>query len=144
MRVLVIPAAGRGSRLGGTIPKAMVPVNGRPMLAWLADLYRPMVDALVIVAHSTTRDTISDEVASYGLPFAVTVQPEPTGMLDAVVLGCEAAEQWSPDRVWVTWCDQVAVHPETTARLAAAEARTVAVTVSCLRFAAGLVTCHTR
>src|SRR6185503_16051997 len=50
-RVLVVPAAGRGSRLGGSVPKALVEVAGRPMLAWLLSLYRPWIAGLVVVAH---------------------------------------------------------------------------------------------
>ena len=51
MRLLIIPAAGRGSRLGAGRPKPLVHVNGRPMLDHLADLYRPHVDHIVVVAH---------------------------------------------------------------------------------------------
>ena len=32
---LLIPAAGRGERLGGTVSKALVPVHGRPLLSFL-------------------------------------------------------------------------------------------------------------
>ena len=42
-------------------------------------------------------------------------------MLDAVLIGCDAAASLGPRRVWVSWCDQLAVHPRTIARLAAAE-----------------------
>ncbi len=117
-RVLVVPAAGRGSRLGGSVPKALVEVAGRPMLAWLLSLYRPWIAGLVVVAHPSTRDAILDVVNGAGVPSAMVVQTEPTGMLDAVLLGCEAAARWSPDRIWITWCDQIAVHPQTLARLA--------------------------
>ena len=81
--MLVVPAAGRGSRLGSPLPKALVSVP---------------------------------------LPSEVALQAEPTGMLDAVLLGCEVAARWSPRRVVITWCDQVAVHPATVARLADREA----------------------
>jgi molybdopterin-guanine dinucleotide biosynthesis protein A len=47
MRALIIPAAGRGSRLGTSTPKALVPINGRPMLDHLADLYAPLVQHIV-------------------------------------------------------------------------------------------------
>jgi bifunctional UDP-N-acetylglucosamine pyrophosphorylase/glucosamine-1-phosphate N-acetyltransferase len=117
-RALVIPAAGRGSRLGGSVPKALVEVAGRPMLGWLIELYRPWVSGVVVVAHPTTREAIRDAIESYDLPLDVVVQAEPTGMLDAVLLGCVAAARWLPERIWITWCDQIAVHPDTVARLA--------------------------
>ena len=123
-RVLVVPAAGRGSRLRASLPKALVPVAGRPMLGWLADLYRPWVSAVVVVAQPSARDALRGVLAEAGVRPVVAVQPEPTGMLDAVSLGCAAARPLSPDRVWVTWCDQVAVRAETIGRMARAEPET--------------------
>ena len=120
-RVLVVPAAGRGSRLSASLPKALVPVAGRPMLSWLADLYRPWVSAVVVVAQPATQDAARVVLADAGVRPVVTVQTEPTGMLDAVLLGCEAAKPLSPDRVWITWCDQIAVRPDTVSRLAQEE-----------------------
>jgi CTP:molybdopterin cytidylyltransferase MocA len=120
-RALVVPAAGRGSRLGGAVSKALVEVAGHPMLTWLLTLYRPWVQGVVVVAHPSARAAIQHLLDGQNLRFAVVDQAEPTGMLDAVSLGCAAAARWSPDRVWITWCDQVAVHPDTVARLASRE-----------------------
>jgi CTP:molybdopterin cytidylyltransferase MocA len=120
-RVLVVPAAGQGSRLGADRPKALVPVLGRPMLHRLLDLYRPAVGAAVVVASPGARDAIAEGVAGLDLPVTVAVQDAPTGMLDAVLLGCAAAAPAAPSRVWITWCDQVAVLPATVERLAEAE-----------------------
>jgi hypothetical protein len=44
-------------------------------------------------------------------------QQQPTGMLDAILLAAEAAAQEIRDRVWITWCDQIGVHPDTIATL---------------------------
>ena len=121
MRVLVVPAAGQGSRLGADRPKALVPVLGRPMLHRLFDLYRPVVGAAVVVASPGGREAIAGAVADLDLPVTIAVQEAPTGMLDAVLLGCDAAVPAAPTRIWITWCDQVAVKPVTVERLAAAE-----------------------
>lgn len=119
--MLVVPAAGRGSRLGGAVSKALVEVAGQPMLAWLLALYRPWVHGVVVVAHPSAREAMQDLLDRHEVRSAVVVQAEPTGMLDAVSLGCEAALRWSPDRVWITWCDQIAVHPDTLTRFARLE-----------------------
>jgi bifunctional N-acetylglucosamine-1-phosphate-uridyltransferase/glucosamine-1-phosphate-acetyltransferase GlmU-like protein len=119
-RLLVIPAAGRGSRLGGTVPKPLVPVNGRPMLDHLADLYRPFADRIVVVAHPSFAADVRAWAAGRDA-VSVTEQDHPTGMLDAICLAMPAVLSMRPDTVWITWADQIGVLPETVERLATAE-----------------------
>jgi bifunctional N-acetylglucosamine-1-phosphate-uridyltransferase/glucosamine-1-phosphate-acetyltransferase GlmU-like protein len=121
-RVLVIPAAGRGARLGASSPKVLVPVNGRAMLAHLVDLYRPFVRHVVVVASPAGAQAIDAALRAWGTPATLAIQAEPTGMLDAIGIGLAAMPPASFDRAWITWGDQVAVLPETLERLAAAEA----------------------
>ena len=116
-RLLVIPAAGLGTRLRSTLPKALVRVNGRPMVDHLLDLYAPHVEYTVIVAHpSFARDVEAwaDEAGCC----EVVCQPSPTGMLDAILLADSAVSRLRPDSIWITWCDQVGVLPPTIERLA--------------------------
>ena len=49
------------------------------------------------------------------------LQPAPTGMLDAILIGAAAAQVHGPSRVWITWGDQIAVQAATLERLAAVE-----------------------
>ena len=115
-KVLVVPAAGRGSRLRTALPKALVRVAGRPMLDWIADLYRPHVDRIAVVAHpSFVREVERWGVGAGGIE--VVEQPEPTGMLDAILCASAAALRVHPEWVWITWCDQIGVLPETVERL---------------------------
>jgi bifunctional UDP-N-acetylglucosamine pyrophosphorylase/glucosamine-1-phosphate N-acetyltransferase len=116
-RVLLIPAAGRGSRLGASVPKVLVPVAGRPMLDWLADLYRPYVQRIVLVLGPDAESTVLAHCDARHLPVASAIQEEPTGMLDAIVLAAPAIRALGADRIWITWCDQVALLPATIARL---------------------------
>jgi bifunctional N-acetylglucosamine-1-phosphate-uridyltransferase/glucosamine-1-phosphate-acetyltransferase GlmU-like protein len=44
-------------------------------------------------------------------------QPEPTGMLDAILLASDAVSTSTTHRIWITWCDQIGVHPDTIATL---------------------------
>jgi CTP:molybdopterin cytidylyltransferase MocA len=121
-RALIVPAAGRGSRLGSALPKALVPVNGRPMLAWLGELYAPHVQQVVVVASPEAASAVASCARGLPVPGTVVEQRQPTGMLDGILIGIAALAAARPDRVWVTWCDQVAVHADTARRLAAAEA----------------------
>jgi bifunctional UDP-N-acetylglucosamine pyrophosphorylase / glucosamine-1-phosphate N-acetyltransferase len=120
-RLLVIPAAGLGSRLGAQVPKVLVRVAGATMLDRLLDLYEHAVDRVVIVVNPAFAGDVQRHVASHrdALRIDCVAQPSPTGMLDAILLGLPAAERYRPSSVWVTWCDQVAVHPKTVSRLVA-------------------------
>ncbi len=50
MTVALIVAAGRGERLGGDGPKALVPLAGRPLLQWSVDVLRsiPSIERIVV------------------------------------------------------------------------------------------------
>ena len=61
------------------------------------------------------------------------VQASPTGMLDAILLAMPIVERHGPASVWVTWCDQVAVHPRTIERLGALTGGNSARPRSCCR-----------
>jgi bifunctional UDP-N-acetylglucosamine pyrophosphorylase/glucosamine-1-phosphate N-acetyltransferase len=128
-RTLLVPAAGKGSRLGSDLPKWRVPVAGRPMLDYVLDRHRPYCDHVVLVVAPESRAAAETRLAARSQPGSVVVQPDPTGMLDAILLGRDAALQSAPDRVWITWCDQVAISVLTATRLAARDAAPEAPTV---------------
>jgi 2-C-methyl-D-erythritol 4-phosphate cytidylyltransferase len=44
----IVPAAGRGERLGGGVPKALRELGGRPLLAWAVDALLPVCDVVVV------------------------------------------------------------------------------------------------
>jgi bifunctional UDP-N-acetylglucosamine pyrophosphorylase/glucosamine-1-phosphate N-acetyltransferase len=119
-RLFIVPAAGRGTRLGTATPKVLVPVNGRPMLRLILDLHAPFVSRAVIVADPSAAASIEVAARESAVPTTVTIQEAPTGMLDAILIGAGAATR-DTTRVWVSWGDQVAVQRETLARLAEAE-----------------------
>lgn len=117
-RALIIPAAGRGSRLQSDIPKVLYPIAGRPMIDHLLDLYTPFVDAFVLVVSPEFEDLVRRHCGgrkrvSYAL------QMRPDGMLPAILAAAPTLADHRPDSVWITWCDQVAIRPSTLRRLAA-------------------------
>ncbi|MFV0284940.1 MAG: 2-C-methyl-D-erythritol 4-phosphate cytidylyltransferase, partial [Demequina sp.] len=48
----VVTAAGSGSRLGADVPKALVEVQGRPLVAWAVEAVLQVADAVVVTAPS--------------------------------------------------------------------------------------------
>jgi bifunctional UDP-N-acetylglucosamine pyrophosphorylase/glucosamine-1-phosphate N-acetyltransferase len=119
-RFLVIPAAGLGSRLGAAAPKVLVRVAGVPMIDRLERLYRGFVSKIVLIVHPSFADTVRKHVSAWTTPVECLVQAQPTGMLDAILLASESVLSGDPDSTWITWCDQVAVHPATVDTLAGA------------------------
>ena len=125
-RTLVIPAAGRGTRLESDLPKVLYPIDGRPMLDYLFDRYLALVDRVVLVVHPSFEVEVRDHCAGRSVDARIVLQPTPDGMLPAILLPHDAIRGCTPDQIWITWCDQVAVRSATIrrmARLAEAEDR---------------------
>jgi bifunctional UDP-N-acetylglucosamine pyrophosphorylase / glucosamine-1-phosphate N-acetyltransferase len=117
-RVLIVPAAGRGTRLGGAQPKALVPVAGRPMLDHVLQLHARTADRAVVVVAPACITMFEHYQGSDRPPVDLVVQPEPTGMLDAILAAAPVVARDRPRRVGITWCDQIALSPETVWRVA--------------------------
>jgi bifunctional UDP-N-acetylglucosamine pyrophosphorylase/glucosamine-1-phosphate N-acetyltransferase len=118
-RLLIIPAAGRGTRLGSDGPKVLFPVAGRPMLDHLLDRYGPFVDRVVVVVAPAAEELVRRHLRAIGRDAECVVQPEPTGMLPAILCARPAVDAARPRHVWITWCDQIAISVQTVERLAA-------------------------
>jgi bifunctional UDP-N-acetylglucosamine pyrophosphorylase / glucosamine-1-phosphate N-acetyltransferase len=115
--VMVIPAAGLGSRLKSSVPKLLFPVNGRPMVDYLLHLYAPVVESFIIVLSPSAVDQARNYCTRYDLDIQYAVQETPSGMLDAVLIPWERICIRRPQDIWITWCDQIAIHPQTVANL---------------------------
>ena len=120
-RVLVVPAAGMGTRLGSAVPKALTMVAGRPMIDHVLSWAVPYCARAVVVAHPAARLSMAAYAASAPLPIDIVVQAQPTGMLDAILLARGAVDATVAERVWICWCDQVLLSQTTAARVAARE-----------------------
>ena len=124
-RLMIIPAAGSGSRLESHLPKAIFPVLGRPMIEYLFDLYAPFVERFVLVVNPASEGAVRACCESVGVPVEFTIQESPTGMLDAILIPHDVVDRAQPDEIWITWCDQIAVSSRTVQRLAEAAAKSV-------------------
>ena len=103
----VIPAAGRGSRLGFDKPKILYPVGGRPILEWLLDFLAPNCSRIVFVLSPGGREHVEAELDRL-IPgrFETVIQEVPLGMGDAVQIGLDAVHT---TQVALVWGDQVAL-----------------------------------
>jgi len=120
---VIIPAAGTGSRLGAGLPKLLVPVNGRPMILHLLELYANVAERVVVVVSPSALGQVSAVLDGAVPPVSLVVQQQATGMLDAVLLARDTVADAGPRRVLITWCDQVAISAGTVAAVAAAARR---------------------
>jgi len=106
----IIPAAGRGTRLGFDQPKILYPVAGRTILEWLARLLEPVCARVIVVASPEGAPSISRHLNQL-LPGQgeVAVQAEPRGMADAIQ---SALPRLGTAHALIVWGDQAALKPE--------------------------------
>jgi bifunctional UDP-N-acetylglucosamine pyrophosphorylase/glucosamine-1-phosphate N-acetyltransferase len=103
----VIPAAGRGSRLGSDRPKILYPVAGRPLLEWLLDFLEPNCSRLIFVLSPGGAAEVGPELERLiAGRYEIVIQEVPRGMGDAVEL---ALPSIGTRHVVIVWGDQVAL-----------------------------------
>lgn len=110
----MIPAAGRGTRLGGDVPKVFTPLTADETV-WtiLHQKLSPLVDHihLVLSPEGAAMAPVADGVS-------IGIQSLPTGMGDAIFGDHQV---WSAyDAILVVWGDQVFVSADTLGRAIAA------------------------
>ena len=103
----VVPAAGRGTRLGFSRPKILYPLGGRLILDWLLEFLVPNCASLVFVLSPEGAGEVTAALEQR-IPgrFAVVMQETPTGMGDAVAM---ALPHVRTRHAAVVWGDQVAL-----------------------------------
>jgi len=107
----IIPAAGRGTRLGNARPKILYPILGKPILEWLVATLDPFVDRFVFVLSPEARPEIEPTLKTLlKTRYDVAIQPVPRGMADAVH---QAKPLVRTKHSIVLWGDQVALRRET-------------------------------
>jgi bifunctional UDP-N-acetylglucosamine pyrophosphorylase/glucosamine-1-phosphate N-acetyltransferase len=85
------------------------------MLDHLLALHASTVDRVVLVVAPAAVAAFRAFVPTSLTPIEIAVQEVPTGMLDAIILAAPLVAAARPERVAITWCDQVALS-ETTIR----------------------------
>jgi bifunctional UDP-N-acetylglucosamine pyrophosphorylase/glucosamine-1-phosphate N-acetyltransferase len=110
----VVPAAGRGTRLGSRLPKLLTPIDGENTI-WtlLCGRLLTIVDHINIIVSPQSEPLVrkAAEKTNPGGRVSLSIQPEPIGMGDAIFRGYPV---WSRARtILVVWGDQVFVSAKT-------------------------------
>ena len=99
------------------------------MIDRVLDRHAAFVESIVIVVNPAHTSKVQQHLSQRHLDIRFVEQREPTGMLDAILLGASAVRQAKPDRVWITWCDQVGISEATVGMLAELDTDSPAVDV---------------
>ncbi|WP_408858684.1 bifunctional UDP-N-acetylglucosamine diphosphorylase/glucosamine-1-phosphate N-acetyltransferase GlmU [Acidiphilium sp. PA] len=108
-KVVIILAAGLGTRMKSAIPKVLHPLAGAPMLSHLVAACKPVFDRIVVVTGPDMPN-----VAAAAAPHPVVVQHERRGTADAALA---AAAQFGTGIVTIIYGDNPLLTSDTLARL---------------------------
>lgn len=111
--MVALLAGGQGERIrsvAGDLPKALLPVAGRPFLAWKLDELADAGAASVVLLTGSGHDLVREYLATADLPLRVEVRPD-----GPVLLGTggalKAALPCLPDRFLVMFADTLQTEP---------------------------------
>jgi len=126
MNQVVILAAGKGTRMGSDLPKALVPVNGRPMISYILETV--MASGLdpepIVVVSPNNEKIIREALGEYSLKYAI--QEEQLGSGHAVK-AAKPLIKTETKQVFVLYCDHPFLKAESLLKAAAAPTESVLV-----------------
>lgn len=113
--ILIIPAAGKGTRLGSSVPKALTYVGGIPMLIQIIQKLSSLFDHVIIVISNAEEVKFTDEIEKFlekkvQDKIIFKYQQSPSGSLDAVISGIKGTQF---DAAVIVWADQIGVSKRT-------------------------------
>jgi bifunctional N-acetylglucosamine-1-phosphate-uridyltransferase/glucosamine-1-phosphate-acetyltransferase GlmU-like protein len=105
---LIIPAAGSGTRMGGTIPKALVPVNGMTLVEFATLTLMPLCREIIMLVSPSTLDLFKGGLPKIqNIDVQYVVQEIPRGTAEAVQIGLNYADS---DFSVIMWADHIGAH----------------------------------
>ncbi|MDP3836579.1 MAG: NTP transferase domain-containing protein [bacterium] len=123
---IVILAAGKGTRMGSDLPKALVPLNGRPMIQYLADsVVAAGVDLQpIVVVSAANHDEIKSSLVQHDWLYAVQDQQLGTGH---AVSSARSMVPEDTDNIVVLYCDHPFIKPSSIRSFAEMETESVTI-----------------
>ncbi|MCZ6603603.1 MAG: NTP transferase domain-containing protein, partial [Alphaproteobacteria bacterium] len=121
---VIVLAAGLGTRMKSSLPKALQPIGGRPMVGHLMATLGGLEAARTIVVVGPDMEAVAAAVA----PARTAVQPDRLGTADAVKAARDAM-QGLGGTVLIVFADTSLIRRETLARMIAAREAGAAVVV---------------
>jgi bifunctional UDP-N-acetylglucosamine pyrophosphorylase / glucosamine-1-phosphate N-acetyltransferase len=118
MNKIIILAAGKGTRMGSDLPKALVSLKGRPMIEYLLDsVVASGIDSEpVLVVSPDNQSIIKDALRNYNLQYAIQTEQLGTGH----AVACARAQIGSEvDNIIVLYCDHPFISAVSIKKLAA-------------------------
>ena len=105
---VVILAAGKGSRMKSDLPKALMPVCGKPMIRHILNTVENMKVSEVVVVTSKDGDLVRQEI----VPHKYCIQEQQLGTGHAVACAHEALKNFD-GKVLVVYCDHPIITQQT-------------------------------
>ena len=109
MNIAIVFAGGVGARMGASVPKQFLELNGKPVLAHTLGLYQdhPMVDGMVLVVAPEYFDDCRALAARYGITKPLTLAESGDSAQDSIYSGLKAAAAEYPPETTVLLHDGV-------------------------------------
>lgn len=104
MNIAIILAAGKGTRVGGSVPKQFIEFNGKPVLAYTAEIFEqdPNIDSIEIVCHKDWVPYVRKMAAEFNLSKVRWLTEGGSTFQESVVNGVfSLRESLSPDDIAV-------------------------------------------
>ena len=105
---LIIPAAGSGTRMGGTIPKALIPAKGMTLVEFATLTLAPLCREIIILVSPSTLDVFKGALPKLqDIDIQYVVQEIPHGTAEAVQIGLNYTDS---DFSVIMWADHIGAH----------------------------------
>lgn len=111
----LIAAAGRGTRAGLPYPKTLFPIHGKPILVRIGEVLAPYDAKPSIVVSPEGKQPVLDCLSQNSMRAHLVVQPQPSGMGDAVLRFTDSPAFVEAENILLVWGDIPFLQPETVA-----------------------------